>query len=177
MEKFLKESVLSLGVIYHSEISKHFVLFPSHAWKDMINTITLCPHVVSPHRENRFFMTNERYLVWFFKSPPVPSTVDSRWLLLFSRSVVSNSLPPHGLQHIRLPCPSLSPRVCPTCVHWFGNAIQPSHSVSPSSPPALSLSQHWGPFKWVCSSYQVAKVLELELQHQSFQWIFRTDFL
>ena len=45
------------------------------------------------------------------------------------------------------------------------------------SPFAFSLSQHQGLFKWVRSSYQVAKVLEFQLQHQSFQWIFRTDFL
>ena len=45
------------------------------------------------------------------------------------------------------------------------------------SPPAFSLSQHQGLFKWVTSSPQMAKVLELHLQHQSFQRIFRTDFL
>ena len=61
-----------------------------------------------------------------------------------------------------------------THVHWVGDAIQPSHSLLPSS-PALNLSQHQGLFKWVSSSHQVAKVLEL--QHQSFQWIFRIDFL
>ena len=47
----------------------------------------------------------------------------------------------------------------------------------PSSPFALSLSQHQGLFQWVSSSHQVAKVLELQLQHHSFQWIFRADFL
>ena len=45
------------------------------------------------------------------------------------------------------------------------------------SPPALNLSQHQGRFEWVRLSHQVAKVLEFQLQHQSFQWIFRTDFL
>ena len=59
--------------------------------------------------------------------------------------------------------------------HWFSDAIQPSLPLSPPSPPALSLSQHWGLFKWNSFLHQVAKVLEL--QHQSFQWIFRTDFL
>ena len=61
--------------------------------------------------------------------------------------------------------------------HWVGDAIQPSHLLSPHSLPALNLSQHQGLFKWVSSSHQVAKVLEFQLQHQSFQWIFRTDFL
>ena len=64
-----------------------------------------------------------------------------------------------------------------THVHWVGDAIQPSHPLSSPSPPALNLSQHQGLFKWVSSSYQVAKVLEFQLQHQSFQWIPRTDFL
>ena len=64
-----------------------------------------------------------------------------------------------------------------THVHWVGDAIQPSHPVSSPSPHAFSLSQHQSLFQWVGSSYQVAKVLELQLQHQSFQWIFRTDFL
>ena len=57
------------------------------------------------------------------------------------------------------------------------NAIQPSHPLLPSSSSALSLSQHQGLFQGVGSLYQVAKVLEFQLQHQSFQWIFRTDFL
>ena len=62
-------------------------------------------------------------------------------------------------------------------VHWIGDAIQPSHHLSSSSSPAFNLSQHQGLFQWVSSPHQVAKVLELQLQHQSFQWIFRTDFL
>ena len=52
-----------------------------------------------------------------------------------------------------------------THVYWMGNAIQPSHPLSPPSPPALNLSQHQGVFKWVSSSHQVSKVLELQLQH------------
>ena len=64
-----------------------------------------------------------------------------------------------------------------THVHWVSGAIQPSHPLSSPSPPALNLSQHQGLFKWVSSSHQVAQVLEFQLQHQSFQWIFRTDFL
>ena len=64
-----------------------------------------------------------------------------------------------------------------TYVHWLGDAIQLSHSLLSPSPPAINLSQHQGLFKWVSSSHQVAKVLEFQLQHQSLQWIFRTDFL
>ena len=88
----------------------------------------------------------------------------------FSCSVMSNSLRPpvhHQLLEFTL-----------THVHWVGNAIKLTHPlVSPSSPSAFNLSQHQGLSRWVSSSHQVAKVLEFQLQHQSFQWIFSTDFL
>ena len=63
-----------------------------------------------------------------------------------------------------------------THVHWVSDVIQPSHLLSPSS-PALNLSQHLDIFEWLSSLHQVAKALELQFQHQSFQWIFRIDFL
>ena len=69
------------------------------------------------------------------------------------------------------------PGLAQTHVHQIGNATQSSHPLSSPSPSAFNLSQHQGLFKWVNSSHQVAKVLEFQLQHQSFQWIFRTDFL
>ena len=69
------------------------------------------------------------------------------------------------------------PHLIQTQVHWVHDAIQPSHPLSSPSPPAFNLSQYQGLFQWVGSSHQVAKVLEFWLQHQSFQWIFRTDFL
>ena len=56
-----------------------------------------------------------------------------------------------------------------THVHRVGDAIQASHPLSSPSPPVLNLSQHQGLFKWVSSSHQVAKLLEFQLQHQSFQ--------
>ena len=59
-----------------------------------------------------------------------------------------------------------------TRVYWVEDTIQPSHPLSPPSPPTLNLSQHQGLFQWVESLHQVVKVLELQLQHQSFQWIF-----
>ena len=64
-----------------------------------------------------------------------------------------------------------------THVHWVSDDIQPSHPLLSPPSPAFNLSQHQGLFQWVNSSQQVAKVLEFQLQHQSFQWIFRTDFL
>ena len=93
----------------------------------------------------------------------------------FSHSVVSNSLWPQGLQPTSLPCPSPIPGA-QTCVHWVGDAIQPSHPLLSPSPPTFNLSQHQGLFQWVSSLLQVAKVLEFQLQHQSLQWTFRTDF-
>ena len=64
-----------------------------------------------------------------------------------------------------------------THVHWVSDAIQPSHPLLSPSPPAFNLSHHQGLFEWVSSSHQVTKVLEFQLQYQSFKWIFRTDFL
>ena len=53
-------------------------------------------------------------------------------------------------------------------VHWVGDVIQPFHPLSDLSTPALNLSQHQSLFQWVSSLNQAAKVLELQLQHQSF---------
>ena len=69
------------------------------------------------------------------------------------------------------------PEFAQTHVHWVGDAIQSSYPLSSLSPPALNLSQHQGLFKWVSPLHQVAKVLEFQLQHQSFQWTPRTDLL
>ena len=86
-------------------------------------------------------------------------------MLLFSYSVVNDSLRLHWLQHIRLPCPLPSlPELAQTHVHWVGDAIQPPHLLSSPSPPALNLSQHQGLFQWVGSLHQVAKGLEFQLQ-------------
>ena len=106
--------------------------------------------------------------MWTFFSSPQSSH--------FSRSVVSNSLRPHEPQHTRPPCPSptawVYPNPCP--LSWWCHPT--SHPLSSPS-PALNPSQHQGLFKWVSSSHQVAKVLEFQLQHQSFQWTPRTDLL
>ena len=74
-----------------------------------------------------------------------------------------------------LPVHHQFPESTQTHVHWVNDAIQPSHPLSSPSPPALNLSQHQGLFNCVSSSHQVAKVLEFQLQHQSFQWTLRTD--
>jgi len=81
----------------------------------------------------------------------------------FSRSVLSNFLRPHETQHVRPPCPSPTPRAHSDSVHGVSDAIQPSHPLSSSSPPALNPSQHQNLLQWVNSSPEVAKVPEFQL--------------
>ena len=76
-----------------------------------------------------------------------------------------------------LPVHHQLPEFTQTHVHCVRDAIQPSHPRSSPSPPAPNPSQHQGLFQWVNSSHEVAKVLEFQLQHQSFQWTPRTDLL
>ena len=83
---------------------------------------------------------------------------------------MSDFLQPHRLQYARPPCPSQTPvysNSCPSS-QWCHPAISSS---------VFNLPGHQGLFKWVGSSHQVAKELVLLFQHQSFPWIFRTDFL
>ena len=102
-------------------------------------------------------------------------------LNLFQFSSVTQSCPtlchPMNCSTPGLPAHHQLPEFTQTHIHRVRDAIQPSHPLSSPSPPTFSLSQHQGLFQWVSSSHQVAKVLEFQLQHQSFQWIFRTDFL
>ena len=76
-----------------------------------------------------------------------------------------------------LPVRHQLPEFTQTHVHWVSDAIQSAHPLSSPSPPAFNLSKHWGLLQGVSSLHQVAKVLEFQLQYQSFQWIFRIDFL
>ena len=99
------------------------------------------------------------------------------FIALFSHWIVSDSLRSHGLQHAKLPCPSLSPRVCSNShpLSWWCNL-----TIASSATPFSFCLQSFpasGSFQWVSSLHLVAKVLEFQLQHQSFQWIFRVDFL
>ena len=87
-----------------------------------------------------------------------------------SLSPVQLLWPPWTAAHQAPLSSTILPEFAQTYVHQVGDAIQPSHPLSPPS-PALSLFQHQGLFQWVCSLHQVAKVSEL--QHQSFKWVFR----
>ena len=95
----------------------------------------------------------------------------------FSCSVMFDSLWPNGCSTPGLPVHHQPQEFAQTHVHWGSDAIQQTHPLSSPSPPTFSLSQHQSLFKWVCPSHQVAKVLEFQLQHQSFQWTLRTDLL
>ena len=108
--------------------------------------------------------------------------IPNNWVVMYIHSIISVaqscltlcdpmdcSMPGFPVHHRLL-------ELTQTHIHWFGDAIQPSYPLtSPSS--AFNLSQHQSLCQWVSSSHQVAKILEFQLQHQSFQWIFRTDFL
>ena len=103
--------------------------------------------------------------------------VGKTWSVQFSCSVMSNSLQPHRLQQARLSCPSPTPKSCSNscpssqCCHpTISSSVVRFSSCLPSFPAS-------GSFTMVSSLHQVAKVWELLLHHQSFQWIFRTDFL
>ena len=115
----------------------------------------------------KFIFFNKLHIVFF---PSITS-------VQFSRSVVSDSLRPHESQHARPPVHHQLPELTQTHVHRVGDAIQPSHPLSPPSHPAPNPSQHQGLFQWVNSWHEVATVLEFQLQHQSFQWTPRTDLL
>ena len=115
-----------------------------------------------PHLQSTIFLS-------FFKQVIQFSSVQSlNRVWHFATPWITRSTP-------GLPVHHQLPEFTQTHVHRIGDAIQPSHPLSSPSPPAFNLSQHQGLFQWVSSSHQVAKVLEFQLQHQSFQWTPRTD--
>ena len=103
------------------------------------------------------------------------------WKILFKFNLSAQSCPtlcdPIDCSMPGFPVHHQLPELAQTLIHQVGDAIQPSHPLLSPSPPTFNLSQHQGLFKWVSSSHLVAKVLELQLQHQPFQWTFKTDFL
>ena len=120
--------------------------------------------------------------LWDILMPPFSS--DTCWALLVYVSVqfssVAKSCPTHcdpmDCSTPGFPVLRYLPELAQTHVHWVSDAIQPSHPLSSPS-PALNLSQGPSPLQWVSSSHHMAKGLKLQLQHQSFQWKFRVDFL
>ena len=107
-----------------------------------------------------------------------------QWLIFQFSSVqfssVAQSCPtfcdPMNCSTPGLPVHLQLPEFTQTHVHRVGDAIQPSHPLSSPSPHAFNLSQHQRLFQWVSSLHQVARILEFQLQHESFLWI-QIDFL
>ena len=140
---------------------------------------------------SKTFSTYFQDLTYAFKtlSPPLPPLLTPVVSTVFSSvqfsSVAQSCLTlcnPMNHSTPGLPVHHQLPEFTQTHVHWVGDAIQPSYPLSSPSPPVPSPSQHQGLFQWVNSSHEVAKVLEFQLQHQSFQWTpnmisFRMDWL
>ena len=120
-----------------------------------------------------------RSLLWYAPQLSGANIPSFLILSLLQFSSVAQSYPtlcnPMDCSMTGLPVHHQLPEFTQTHVHWFGDGIQPSHPLLFPSPPAFNLSQHQGLFKWVSSSHQVAKVLEFQLQYQSFQWTVRTE--
>ena len=122
--------------------------------------------------EHNQFVQGQISVTWQSRTQAHPSHNPR---LLFSRSVTSDSVTAWTTACQASLSLTIS-KFAQIHVHWVGDAIQPSHLLLPTS-PVFNLSQHQGFFHWVGSLHQVAKVVELQLQRQSFQLIFRTDFL
>ena len=157
----------STGILFKIKLSTLIILppFPGFSCPRLMNFVQLFSHalaisafVVLP---SLFLKTSSVHL------SSVSSVAQSSLTLCHPMDCGRPGLPVHHQL----------PEFIQTHVHWVGDAIQPSHPRSFPSPPVFNLSQHQGLFQCVNSSHQVAKVLELQLQHQSFQCISRTDFL
>ena len=137
-------------------------------WVAQISIFILC---ILSYRKYKLYtsLKDWQHICGFvvFSEPSVQfSSVTQLWLTLCD--TVNRSTP-------GLPVHHQLPEFTQIHVHRVGDAIQPSHPLSSPSPPAPDPSQHQGLFQWVSSWHQVAKVLEFQLQHQSFQWTPRTD--
>ena len=149
LENGFKESALSWSVLLWIDLSAYLSgLYPQFRWW---SPKPQCDYTLRQNLSVQFSSVQSLSRVWLFATP---------WTAARPAS-----------------CPSPIPELAQTHVHWVSDAIQPSHPLLSPSPPTFNLSQYQGRFQWVSSSHQVAKVLEIQLQHQSFQWIFRTDFL
>ena len=146
-------------------LARELRTYPTLRWQNS-DTSTFCSwtsHDLAGELKNKCGWEDEQSGWWQNAATAVQSR--SRVRLCDPRDCSTPGLPVHHQL----------PELTQSHVHWVGDAIQPSHPLSPS--PALNLSQHQGLFKWVSSLHQVAKVLQFQLQHQSFPWIFRTDLL
>ena len=123
--------------------------------------------LVQTHRKNNernSFQIKGRYFLYYH-----PQFSSVAQLCLTFCDPMNRSMPGLPVHHQLL-------EFTQTHVHWVADAIPPSHPLSSPFLPTFNFPQHQGLFQWVSTSYQVAKVLEFQFQHQSFQWLYRTDF-
>ena len=132
---------------------------------------------IFPTQGSNLGLPHYRQILYHLSHQKVPNTI---YVSISSVSSVTQSCPtlcdPMNCSMPGLPVHHQLPEFTQTHAHWVDDVIQPSHPLLSPSPPAFNLSQHEGLFQWVSSEHQVAKVLELQLQHQSFQWTLRTIF-
>ena len=150
----LAHSIYIFIYILFKNIIFHYGLLQNIEYSSLCYIVRTCCYSLYWKGLFIFFYLSFGWAVWLVRSF---SSVQ------FSRSVMSNSLRPHELQHTRPPCPSPTPGVHPNPCPSVSDAIQPSHPLSSFSPPALNPSQHQSLFQWVNSSHEVAKVLEFQL--------------
>ena len=155
-------------ILHYGELYNYFIIYHNVIIikiKCIISIICLNhPKSIPPPLVHGKIVLNET-------DPRYKKVGDQWYIVQFSHSVMSNSLWPHDCSMAGFPDHHQFPELAQTHVHQVGDDIQLSHSLASLSPPAFNLSQSES------FSHQVAKVLEFQRQHQSFQWIFRTDFL
>ena len=196
-----KNDVLLLGIIHYFKYRNLFEVFSIEYILVVYRIQGHSNTLFQQHKRTLYiFMNIAMWSIlksdWLYSLQPkmeklytVSSNKTGSWLWLRSWTLscqvqfssVSQSCPtlcePMNRSTPGLPVHHQLPEFTQAYAHWVSDAIQPSHPLSSPSLPALNLFQHRGLFQWVSSSHQVAKVLELQLQHQSFQWTPRTDLL
>ena len=154
---------LSLYTTYYDLIFFHFFFIQVRqgaAWLVTLPGLTLRPvHRAAVRSQASYWVTAvfmpHRHLLWRFSEKYVESTNTIHGLLLLSsHSIVSDSLRPHGLQHARLPCPSLSPRVCSNSCplsQWYHSTISSSAAPFPFCLQSFYSWYQWTPkeFSWL----------------------------
>ena len=163
--KVLSQNFHSFLIYKTSESQQR--LYLEKLWRHRLNNTTVSVNSNNKVREKNFTMKKK----WRKKvyNENMPGCSVTRMCLILC-DPMDCSTPDFPVHH-------QLPELAQTHVHQVGDAIQPSHPLSSPSPPTFNLSQHQSLFQWVSFSHQVTKVLEFQFQHQSFQWIFRTDFL
>ena len=154
--------------------------------------VLVCFHYLLFHTVHKAYLALEQFFTFKQKKWRSLETVDISKEWFFSHLLLY-IFGPHSVEFSSVTqlCPTLCnpmncsmsglpvyhqlPEFTQSHVHWVGDAIQPSHPLLFTSPSAFNPSQHQGLFKWVSSLHQVAKVLEFQLQHQSFQWTPRSN--